>query len=62
MPLPPLRSIVRQFWDQIVSGAATAEAAAFVGVSASTGEKWFADAGGVNHGGVNRVLLVRAQG
>jgi len=47
VPLPPLRSIVRQFWDQIVSGAATAEAAAFVGVSASTGEKWFADAGGV---------------
>lgn len=47
MPLPPLRSVVGQFWGHIGNGCTAAEAGVAVGVSARTGWKWFADVGGV---------------
>ena len=47
MPLPPLRSVVRQFWVHISDGRTPAEAAVAVGVSEGTGWRWFAEVGGV---------------
>lgn len=47
MPLPPLRSVVRQFWGHIGNGRSAGQAGVAVGVSARTGWKWFADVGGV---------------
>jgi IS30 family transposase len=47
VPLPPLRSVVRQFWVQISVGRTPAEAAVAVGVSEGTGWRWFAEVGGV---------------
>ena len=47
MPLPPLRSVIRQFWSYIGDGCTAAEAGVAAGVSANTGWKWFADVGGV---------------
>lgn len=47
MGLPPLLSVVRQFWAHIDSGCAAAEAGLAVGVSERSGLQWFADAGGV---------------
>lgn len=47
MPLPPLTSVVRAFWDYVGEGLTVSDAAAAVGVSHVTGLRWFADAGGV---------------
>lgn len=37
----------RRFWDHIRSGLSAREAAVVVGVSENSGQRWFADAGGV---------------
>src|SRR3954453_3294644 len=37
----------RRFWRLIAEGASTERAAATVGVSANTGERWFRDGGGM---------------
>lgn len=47
MPLPPLASVVREFWSRISDGCTAAEAGVAVGVSGRTGISWFRDAGGV---------------
>ncbi|WP_068189959.1 IS30 family transposase [Mycobacterium sp. UM_CSW] len=47
MPLPPLTSVVREFWGHISDGCTVAEAGAAVGVSGRTAISWFRDAGGV---------------
>ena len=47
MPLPPLASVVREFWGYVSDGCTAAEAGVAVGVSESTGISWFGDAGGV---------------
>lgn len=47
MPLPPVKSVTRQFWCHIGGGCTPAEAAVAVDVSERTGWRWFADAGGV---------------
>jgi transposase, IS30 family len=47
MPVPPLRSVVEQFWTHISAGHTVPEAAVVVGVSEGTGGRWFRDAGGV---------------
>ena len=47
MPLPPLASVVREFWGHIADGCTAAEAGVAVGVSAHTGVRWLRDAGGV---------------
>ena len=47
MPLPPLRSVVREFWGHISDGCTAAEAGVAVGVSEHTGISWFRDAAGV---------------
>ena len=39
--------VVRQFWDHIGDGMTGSEAGAAVGVSVHTGQRWFAQAGGV---------------
>lgn len=39
--------VLRRFWDFIREGMSAAEAGVSVGVSASVGRRWFADAGGV---------------
>ena len=41
------RSVKRVFWQGIVAGLSTADAAAASGVSTDTGEDWFNDAGGM---------------
>jgi transposase, IS30 family len=45
--LPPLASVVREFWGQVSDGCTAAEAGVAVGVSEYTGVRWFRDAGGV---------------
>lgn len=47
MPLPPLASVVREFWGHVSDGHTSAEAGVAVGVSRHTGVRWFRDAGGV---------------
>ncbi|MGV0750941.1 IS30 family transposase, partial [Mycolicibacter minnesotensis] len=47
VPLPPLRSVVVQFWDHIGNGYAPAQAGVALGVSERCGLRWFADCGGV---------------
>jgi transposase, IS30 family len=47
VPLPPLASVVREFWGHIGDGCTAAEAGVAVGVSEHTGISWFRDAGGV---------------
>jgi len=47
VPLPPLASVVREFWGHVGDGCTAAEAGVAVGVSESTGVSWFRDAGGV---------------
>jgi IS30 family transposase len=47
MPCPPLRSVVRLFWNRIGEGCSVSEAALAVGVSVQTGRLWFAAVGGV---------------
>ncbi len=47
MARPPLRSAIRQFWVHIGDGCTAAEAGVAVGVSESSGLRWFAEAGGV---------------
>jgi IS30 family transposase len=48
VPLPPLASVVREFWGLVSDGFTAAEAGGAVGVSEHTGLRWFRDAGGVN--------------
>jgi IS30 family transposase len=45
--LPPLASVVREFWGHVGDGCTAAEAGVAVGVSRHTGVRWFGDAGGV---------------
>jgi transposase, IS30 family len=45
--LPPLTSVVREFWGHVSDGRSAAEAGVAVGVSGATGVRWFRDAGGV---------------
>jgi transposase, IS30 family len=47
VPLPPLASVVRQFWGHVCEGCTAAEAGVAVGVSEHTGVRWLRDAGGV---------------
>lgn len=47
MPLPPLVSVVREFWGHVSDGRTAAEAGVAVGVSEDTGLRWLRDAGGV---------------
>jgi transposase, IS30 family len=47
VPLPPLASVVREFWGYVGDGCSAAEAGVAVGVSQQTGINWFRDAGGV---------------
>lgn len=47
MSLPPLASVVREFWEYVGDGRRAAEAGVAVGVSERTGICWFRDAGGV---------------
>ena len=47
MPLPPLSSVVREFWCHLSDGCTAAEAGVAVGVSEHTGISWFRDAAGV---------------
>ena len=47
MPLPPLASVVREFWGRVSDGCTAAEAGVAVGVSGGTGIRWFGEAGGV---------------
>lgn len=47
MPLPPLVSVVREFWGRVGDGCTAAEAGVAVGVSGGTGIRWFREAGGV---------------
>nr|WP_179963754.1 helix-turn-helix domain-containing protein [Mycobacterium marseillense] len=47
MPLPPLASVVREFWEHVGKGCTAAEAGVAVGVSERAGICWFRDAGGV---------------
>jgi transposase, IS30 family len=47
VPLPPLTSVVREFWGYISDGRTAAEAGVAVGVSVHTGVSWFRNAGGV---------------
>jgi IS30 family transposase len=47
VPLPPLASVVREFWGHVSDGCTGAEAGVAVGVSGRTGISWFRDAGGV---------------
>jgi IS30 family transposase len=47
VPLPPLRSVVREFWGHVSDGHSAAEAGVAVGVSAAAGVRWLRDAGGV---------------
>jgi transposase, IS30 family len=44
---PPLPQVVREFWVHVGAGMSPHDAGVAVGVSQSTGWKWFADAGGV---------------
>src|SRR5689334_4145659 len=46
--LPPRRDLVREFWQLIRAGRSTEEASAAVGVSSTSGERWFAQAGGMS--------------
>src|SRR3954464_5802098 len=41
------KEIARRLWRLIAEGASTDRAAAMVGVSANTGERWFRDGGGM---------------
>ena len=41
------KEIERKFWRLIAEGSSTERAAAMVGVSANTGERWFRDGGGM---------------
>jgi IS30 family transposase len=45
--LPPLASVVREYWGHVSEGCTAAEAGVAVGVSRHTGVRWFRDAGGV---------------
>jgi transposase, IS30 family len=45
--LPPLASVVREFWGHVSGGCTAAEAGVAVGVSRHTGINWLRDAGGV---------------
>lgn len=47
MPLPPLVSVIREFWGRVSDGWTAAEAGVAVGVSEHTGLRWFREAGGV---------------
>ncbi len=47
MSLPPLVSVVREFWGHVSDGRTAAEAGVAVGVSQHTGVRWLRDAGGV---------------
>lgn len=47
MHLSRLRSVVDRYWSLVGDGVATSTAGVAVGVSDSTGNKWFVDAGGV---------------
>ena len=47
MPLPPLTSVVREFWGRVGDGCTAAEAGVAVGVSESAGICWLHNAGGV---------------
>jgi IS30 family transposase len=47
VPLPPLASVVREFWGHVSDGCAAEEAGVAVGVSGDTGVRWLRDAGGV---------------
>lgn len=47
MPLPPLRSVVCEFWGHVSDGCSAGEAGVAVGVSEHTGISWFRDAAGV---------------
>ena len=47
MSVPPRRSVVEQFWAHVSEGRLAREAAVAVGVSETTGVRWFGDAGGV---------------
>lgn len=47
MPLPPLASVVREFWGHVSDGCTAEEAGVAVGVSGDTGVRWLRDAGGV---------------
>ena len=47
MPLPPLRSVVREFWGHVSDGCSAGEAGVAVGVSEHTGISWLRDAAGV---------------
>ena len=46
MSVPPRRSVVEQFWAHVSEGRLAREAAVAVGVSETTGVRWFGDAGG----------------
>lgn len=47
MAVPPLRSVVEQFWVRLGEGLTVLEAAGAAGVSVTTGVRWFGEAGGV---------------
>lgn len=47
MSLPPLTSVVREFWGQVSDGYSAGDAGLAVGVSERTGVRWLRDAGGV---------------
>ncbi len=47
MPLPPLASVVREFWGHVSDGCTAAQAGVAVGVSESAGICWLREAGGV---------------
>jgi transposase, IS30 family len=47
VPLPPLASVVREFWGHVSAGCTAAEAGVAVGVSEHSGVRWLRDAGGV---------------
>lgn len=47
MTCPPLRSAVRQFWGHVGNGVAPSQAGVALGMSETSGLRWFADAGGV---------------
>jgi IS30 family transposase len=46
-PRPPLRSVQREFWRLIRAGSSTEQAAAEVGVSKRSGERWVQQRGGM---------------
>ncbi|MCP2321439.1 Helix-turn-helix domain-containing protein, partial [Nocardia amikacinitolerans] len=46
-PVRSLRSVRRAFWDLVGAGVGVGKAGVWVGVSETTGLRWFAETGGV---------------